>query len=415
MFEAMINMIKQRAAPVLVGIAIAVLVTEAVLQVMFPRVEPDCPCFQPNPYFGGAYIPGARGWAASFPEYAVPIQINSKGLRDNEFPYEKPAGTFRILVLGDSFTAALNVPLQNTFHKVLMDRLNRNGEASAQRFEVISAGYNGFGTDLELLFFRQEVYKYKPDLVVLAFFGNDLTDVSAFYKPYFRPADGFPYFVLRNGEVELRNFPGRIQTQPGADAAPPGKDSLTDTLRRFLREKFRTVRLLWDAASQVKHSLLGSEGVSDNPGPLEKQPQYVTHQASYPLEMENALALWKALVVQLRGEVRAAGADLVVLDIPWRESVEPQYWEALMRARPEARAMAWNLDRPDVLVDGILTDEGIPHLTLLPYLRTYARLGRPLYFRGDGHLTSEGHRVTGDILYEWLTYRRLVPVERLRP
>ena len=411
MVWSMKNALKQKAAPLVVGTVLAVLIAEALLQVMFPRVEMDCPCFQPNPYFGGAYIPGARGWAARFPEFAVPIQINSRGLRDSEFPYEKPASTYRVLVLGDSFTAALNVPLQNTFHKVLMNRLNENGGASKRRFEVISAGYNGFGTDLELLFFRHEGFKYKPDLVVLAFFGNDLTDVSASYKPYFTPADGFPYFALRDGKLDLRNFPGRIDARPGANATSEGQAGFADTVRRFLREKIRTVRLLWDFASQVKSSLMGREESGDSTGPLDKQPQYITHLASYPPDMEDAQALWKALALQLRDEVRAAGAELVVMDIPWRESVEPRYWEALMRARPDAKAMSWDLDRPDNFVDTFLTQEGIPHLTLLPYLRAYARQGRELYYRGDGHLNVEGHRVTGELLFEWLAYRRLVPVD----
>src|SRR5262245_40825317 len=42
-------------------------------------------------------------------EFDIKFAINSKGLRDDEIPYEKPAGEYRILVCGDSFTLGYTV------------------------------------------------------------------------------------------------------------------------------------------------------------------------------------------------------------------------------------------------------------------------------------------------------------------
>ena len=51
-----------------------------------------------DPELGWRNIPG---WRAT--TYDRPLVINSKGLRDREYPYEKSDGTRRILVLGDSY------------------------------------------------------------------------------------------------------------------------------------------------------------------------------------------------------------------------------------------------------------------------------------------------------------------------
>jgi hypothetical protein len=127
----------------------------------------------PHPVFGRHFKPGQKGRyvAARFDQY---IEINSKGLRDREYSYEKREGTFRILLLADSFGAAMQVPLETAFHSVLERELNENPALPA--VDVINAGYPGWGTAQQTLFYRHEGSKYSPDLVLVAFFVNDVID-----------------------------------------------------------------------------------------------------------------------------------------------------------------------------------------------------------------------------------------------
>lgn len=99
-----------------------------------------------------------------------PLAINSKGLRDREYPYEKPAGVKRILVLGDSYTWGYGVGNNERFTDFLAASLARDDIPC----EVINTGVSGYGTDQEYLWFRSEGVKYQPDLVILAFYAlND--------------------------------------------------------------------------------------------------------------------------------------------------------------------------------------------------------------------------------------------------
>ena len=56
------------------------------------------------------------------------IKINSMGLRDYEHKNGKDPLTFRILVLGDSFTFGLGVNLEESYPKVLETMLNKNND-----------------------------------------------------------------------------------------------------------------------------------------------------------------------------------------------------------------------------------------------------------------------------------------------
>lgn len=120
-------------------------------------------------------VPGLRGHKRTA-EFATEIAINSRGLRDKDYPYAKPQGSRRILCLGDSFTFGYGVEADQTFADVLERALNTDGEDDGT-WEVINAGVPGTGTAHQLAYFSLEGYKYDPDFVLLSFCGkNDFSD-----------------------------------------------------------------------------------------------------------------------------------------------------------------------------------------------------------------------------------------------
>lgn len=148
-----------------------ILLLEIGLRIAVGRVFPPR-FFEPHPDFGHFHRPNVEGWQRTG-EYESYVAINAKGLRDRDFPYEKPEGTYRILVLGDSFTEGLQVDIEKTFPKQLETLLN---EQAASPVEVINAGVSRYGTDRALLFLEEEGLKYHPDLIIYALYPNDITD-----------------------------------------------------------------------------------------------------------------------------------------------------------------------------------------------------------------------------------------------
>lgn len=101
------------------------------------------------------------------------FEINSRGLRaDRDHPYEKPEGVFRIVSLGDSFTAGYEVQGDETFSAVLERALRSAG----LRVEVLNAGVSGYSNAEAAVYLERELLRYEPDLVLLSFYANDLVD-----------------------------------------------------------------------------------------------------------------------------------------------------------------------------------------------------------------------------------------------
>jgi hypothetical protein len=155
----------------ILAVILAIVVTLGLLEVGFRIFTPQrhfaVTVNTWDPEVGTKHVPGARGFVIN-PQYETNLVINSKGLRDREFPYEKPASTRRILCLGGSFTCGYGVDAEQTFAKVLEQRLNSDDDQS-ENWEVLNGGVGSTGTAHQLAFFKSEGYRYSPDILLLCF------------------------------------------------------------------------------------------------------------------------------------------------------------------------------------------------------------------------------------------------------
>lgn len=102
------------------------------------------------------------------------VRINAKGLRGPEIAYDRTPGSLRVLFLGDSVTfgdglANDDETLPARIAGALSGRIGRPVEA-------INAGVSGYSPWQEGKFLKREGFRYSPDLVVLTFVLNDVTE-----------------------------------------------------------------------------------------------------------------------------------------------------------------------------------------------------------------------------------------------
>jgi lysophospholipase L1-like esterase len=89
---------------------------------------------------------------------------------------EKPAGTFRIITMGDSCTHGAGVTNQQTYSKRLEQLLNE--QKNAPRVQVLNAGVNGYQLEQMAIYLEEYLLVYQPDMVVVYANAFDSSDFS---------------------------------------------------------------------------------------------------------------------------------------------------------------------------------------------------------------------------------------------
>jgi hypothetical protein len=164
------------AALVAASLALALVLGEVVVRAALKEQTVMFPRYHTGYRYGDYTLRGIRAkaefWHTSA-DGSWKFVTNSRGLRDaREFPYAKPAGTLRVLALGDSHTQGYEVRQEATFSAVLERYLNGHGVKA----EVLNAGVSGFSTAEAAAYLEAEGQRYQPDVVVLGFYANDYED-----------------------------------------------------------------------------------------------------------------------------------------------------------------------------------------------------------------------------------------------
>ena len=214
--------------------------------------------------------------------YEIDYRINSQGLRNRETTYQKPPGTFRIVVIGDSRTFGWGVPIEKHFSTLL--------EGYFQNVEVINMGVSGFGIDQELLYLMSEGFRYQPDLVLA-------------YVPHYgdnrhmhaeRWGAGKPQFNLVDGKLVLSNCPLVTKT---ASVTRLGR------LNRFLNEHSAAYRIFYAG-------LTSSKGQENQAAAQEKQDKKDLEDDAFRTRLNE---LGEAIVYAMHDEAGKHGAGFVLV------------------------------------------------------------------------------------------------------
>jgi lysophospholipase L1-like esterase len=355
---------------------------------------------------GWEKIPNGEGWFHR-PEYRTYVRFNSKGLRDQEHTYDKGENVFRILILGDSFVEGYSVGADELLTEVLEGNLNK--APLGMQFEVLNGGTSGYSTDQEFLFFREEGVKYKPDLVILTMFHNDIYyNTQPVYLEYPKPL-----FLLQDGKLDLTNvpvLPKREQRNKGQSRDTPARPGGVKGILKRAASHLLVYRVL---GQKIRANFPELAEHLERIG-LVRPPRYkmlpedlrVFARMDTPSFM-TAWAVTEAILNEFSRLTRASGAQLILFLIPDKVQLYEADWEATQKTYGIS-AKEWDLDKPNRKIKEIARRLGLRVLDPLSTFQEAANQGERLYYRQDRHWNAGGHRLAARIIHRYLINQNLI-------
>lgn len=145
------------------------------------------PSLAPDPRFGWTLIP-SRHTRLRWQTYDYQVDANSLGFPGPVYAEEKRPGVLRVLTTGDAFTSAEGVDTSQAWPRLLEADLA--GAGPYRSAEVMNFAITGYGPNQYAAVLETFVPRYKPDVIILEMFVNDLDDV-AISNQKFRQQIGF--------------------------------------------------------------------------------------------------------------------------------------------------------------------------------------------------------------------------------
>jgi len=324
-----------------------------------------------DPELGWSGRPNARGRVRSG-SMDYTIALNSAGFRDPERALQKPAGTARVVVLGDSVAWGWGVEQGERFSDLLEARLGPG-------VEVLNLACPAHGTDQQYWTLIASGFGYQPDAVLLCFVLNDVPEALAAETYGMRK----PRFVRApDGEWSVEGRPVAPQDPAWVRAARSlGRTAIA-----------RSALLTW---------ILG-RSADGEPDAEEEAPR--RHRQPSPEELELVRGFADQLVdpesaprhaLELVARAcRERGVPLVVTHVAHKHDrylYEPRF------PCPEDMGPAPFATYTTRRIQEACNALGVEFVPLDDRFLAACRAGRRLHV-GDGHPNAEGHRIVADAL-----------------
>jgi len=348
-----------------------------------------------DPDLGWSKLPNERRVHKTH-EYESVEETNSQALRGPEIPIERTPGRPRVLMLGDSFLEGVAVREDKLVSTVVQRSLSN---AVGAEVEVVNGGTVGYSTDQELLFYRLQGRAYSPDVTVLLFYVNDVWFNAQ--PRYWRGEK--PQFVMDDGELRLTNTPVPKRSRDYLFAVAGGS-GVRRAFRRAdawlgLRSAFyRLGRKAALSVPFIRRAAISS-GFGDVPGERKPWRREPTPQ------LEEALQMTAAILMQLRDEVESDGSRFVIYHVPSRAAIYPEDWREISRASAMSDA-EWNPEQDGLWLREFCRLSDLDCIVDFESFRAEAgtldEQDTALYFAQDTHWTARGHALAGRLIAERL-------------
>ena len=314
-------------------------------------------------------------------EFYTHVTINSEGWRDEVYSIEKPKNTKRIAIAGDSFVFGFGVEENETFAKILERKLNENSKIN---YEVMNFGESAYGTEQEYFVIKDDVLKYSPDLIILAFSPNDLKENVK-----------FNLFDVKNNSL-VRN--------------PPKEISTALKIRNYISWHSHLYSLFYfsvidnaDLRNFLVNAHLLNAPFKEPSTDFDSLIYQNSNNADFKYSMNKTLLLLNGINKMAENKNTA----FALFIIPAKEQADKNEMLKYAESR-KLDASKLNITLTQDSLKDALNKENIAIMDPLPQ---FVKSGRnnTFYYNIDSHWNKNGHEFAANAIYEKLINAKLVP------
>ncbi len=367
------------------------IVVACIIAEVFLRVSEDVSTveYQYDKELGFVLSPNQHSrWVSQ--DYDVEIVTNSAGFHDHEHSYKKGEGKFRVVVLGDSFLEALQVPIDQGFSVQLQQTLQE--KMKGVTVEVINLGLSGLGPAQYYHLLKERGMRYQPDVVIMAVLpDNDFRDShpklsGSLFKPY--------YSIGENGDLRY---------------LPPQASEKSSLVKNFLKRSALLQRFRKLIANNPIEFWLAGIGLLAPEEGVVKDPQVAFIPLDWYVFVQDPPDPWsEAYEITLRmiRETKALsdsiGANFLVMLIGSASMVEDR-WQETLKPYRGSHKLEWDFKKPFRAIEVLGNREGFGVINLVePFRVDFQQHDRSHSFPHDGHWNPHGHQLAAKIMSRML-------------
>jgi hypothetical protein len=310
-------------------------------------------------------------------DYSVEMVTNNMGFRGRDIGKKAP-GTYRIVMLGDSFTMGEGVGDGSTFPLLTEEYLNGMG---GRNYEVVNLGVESYSPVLEYSLLKRVIRELRPDMVILNFDMSDMLNEYAYRqaavfddKGDVAAVDGFPEFERR-------------------------RESLTERTLKWIRERLFITGILFETLNRRAfiRAEAGAGDLSVRNAVERGSGITLLHTLDAPQlpQTEEMYRMVEDSILRAKRLCDMHGCVFVLSVYPWGHQVNDVEWvPGRYQYMPEGARIS---DRTVEELEAFAGRNGIDFFNAFPSFREY-KGGERLYYRHDMHWTPAGQRLMAETL-----------------
>ena len=325
--------------------------------------------------------------------FSIWHETNALGLLGGKIDIDKPIGTERVLVLGDSFTEAFEVSSEENFCTLLQRYFDSDDAAFGKTYEVVNAGVSGYSPISEYLYLRRDLIELEPDVIVVQLFADDVFEDHKARAMSVLDKEKLPVKISR---YFLKDYQGH----------PPLDFEKTQNISVFEQIHNVLIKTSWYIQYLHSRSFKAQENTDYNKEMM-ALPQFNDNEQFFIIQEDSPFfkdgtfvgVTWqntKRYLLAIKGLAEERNAKVVFLYIPLRNQMgilDSGADVPLEFRRPASTYL-------NELLEKFSQREEVGFLDMLPVFE--ANKDEELYYINGGTLTPKGHRLVAQELFEFL-------------